>query len=67
MMEEGTVGATIHYRPLGQQRSTNDNNETHLLDATISHVKGGRCRRIKGGCSGNNYEEDTSGSDWMMA
>ena len=37
MMEEGTVGTTTHYRPLRQQRRTNDNDETHPLDATISH------------------------------
>ena len=37
MMEEGTVGTTTHYRPLRQQRRTNNNNETHLLDTTISH------------------------------
>ena len=39
MMEEGTVGPTTHYRPLGKQRRTGDNNETHPLDATISHDK----------------------------
>ena len=66
MMEEGTVGMTTHYQPLRQQRRTNNNNKTHLLDATISHMKGGRWRRRRGGCSGNNYEEDTSGCDWMM-
>ena len=35
MMEEGTVGMTTHYQPLRQQRRTNDNFKTHLLDATI--------------------------------
>ena len=39
MMEEGTVGTTTHYRPLRQQRRTNNNDETQLLDATISHDK----------------------------
>ena len=42
MMEEGTVGTTTHYQPLGQQRRTDNNNKTHLLDATISHIKGGQ-------------------------
>ena len=42
MMEEGTMGMTTHYWTLGQQRRTNNNNKTHLLDATISHMKGGR-------------------------
>ena len=37
MMEEGTVGTTTHYGSLRQQRRTDDNNETHPLDATISH------------------------------
>jgi hypothetical protein len=27
MMEEGTVGPTTHYRPLGKQRRTGDNND----------------------------------------
>ena len=39
MMEEGTVGTTTHYRPLRQRRRTNNNDETHPLDATISHDK----------------------------
>ena len=67
MMEEGVVGTTTHYRPLRHQRRTDDNNKTHLLDATICHMKEGRWRRRRGGCSGNNYEEDAGGCDWMMA
>ena len=39
MMEEGTSGMTTHYWPLRQQRRTNNNNKTHLLDTTISHDK----------------------------
>ena len=66
-MEEGTVGTTTHYRPLRQQRRTDNNDETHLIDATIIHMKGGRRRRRRGGCIGGNYEEDTGGCDWMMA
>ena len=33
------VGTTTHYRPLRQQRRTDDNNKTHPLGATISHDK----------------------------
>ena len=39
MMKEGTVGTTTHYRPLRQQRRTNNNDETHPLDPIISHDK----------------------------
>ena len=67
MMEKGKVGTTTHYWPLGYQRRTNNNDKTHPLDTSISHMKGGRWRRRIGGCSGNNYEEDTGGCDWMMA
>ncbi len=41
MTEEGTVGTTAQYWPLGQQRRTDNNDETRSLDATISHMKGG--------------------------
>ena len=67
MMEVGAVKTTTHYQPLGQQRSTDNNDETHPLDATISHMKGGRWRRRRGGCRGGNYKEGTGGCDWMMA
>ena len=66
MIEKGTVGTANHYWPLGQQR-INNNDKTHPLDATISHMKGSQWRRRKCSCSGGNYEEDTGGCDWMMA
>ena len=33
------MGTTTHYRPLRQQKRIDDNDETHLLDATIIHDK----------------------------
>ena len=47
MMEERTVGMTTHYRPLRQQRRIDNNNKTHLLNATISHMNRGPVEKEK--------------------